>query len=73
MASIVTNCCTATTKKTPEKRNEVSKMKEPKYMNQFTGELYYNIWHAITSVVADMIYFKSCRTVEMLHITRWHG
>ena len=47
-------------------------MKEPKYMNQFTGELYYNIWHAITSVVADMIHFKPCRTVEMLHITRWH-
>lgn len=41
-----------------------------KYLNNYTGELYKNLFHAIVSIISDMIYYPKCRTLKMLNISR---
>ena len=40
------------------------------YMNQFTGELYISIFHAVRTIISDMIHFPQCRTWKMLNVRR---
>lgn len=40
------------------------------YMNNYTGEVYDNLLHAIKTIVSDMIRYPKCRTAEMLSISR---
>lgn len=40
------------------------------YVNNFTGELYTSVWHAIRTIIEDMYYFPQCRTWKMLNIRR---
>ena len=43
-----------------------------RYMNNFTGELYRNIYHALYTIFTDMIRFPACRTWHMFSISRTH-
>lgn len=45
-------------------------MKTYKYMNAFTGELYENLFHAIKTIISDMIHYKTCRTIKMFHLRK---
>lgn len=40
------------------------------YMNMYTGELYRNIWHAVKTIIHDMIKFPGCRTFAMLQLKK---
>ena len=41
-----------------------------KYMNNYTGEIYRNLYHAITTIISDMIHYPGCRTLKMFNISR---
>lgn len=41
-----------------------------KYINNYTGELYKNLFHAIWTIALDMIHYPKCRTIKMLNIKR---
>ncbi len=43
-----------------------------KYVNDYTGELYENLFKALATIISDMIHFPSCRTIKMLNISRWN-
>ena len=38
------------------------------WINSFTGELYNNLYHALKTIISDMIIFPKCRTLEMFNI-----
>lgn len=38
------------------------------WINNFTGELYNNLFHALATIVVDMVHFPACRTLKMLDI-----
>lgn len=38
------------------------------WINNYTGELYSNLHHALVTIVSDMIHFPKCRTWQMLNI-----
>lgn len=42
-----------------------------RWENQFTGEVYRNLRHAIKTIVKDMIKCPGCRTIKMLQIKRF--
>lgn len=42
-----------------------------RWMNMYTGELYRNIFHALVTILIDMIKLPQCRTTAMWQITRW--
>lgn len=44
--------------------------KKFKYMNNYTGELYISLLNAFTTIIADMIHNKKCRTIKMLSISK---
>ena len=44
---------------------------EYKYINNYTGELYRNLFHAISTIISDMRYYPKCRTIKMLNISRY--
>ena len=41
-----------------------------RYINNYTGELYTSLWHAITSIMHDLRVFPKCRTIKMFNISR---
>lgn len=41
-----------------------------KYQNKCTGELYRNLFHAITTIIWDMIHYPKCRTLEMFKLEK---
>lgn len=38
------------------------------WINGYTGELYRNLFHALATIVSDMIHFPACRTWQILNI-----
>lgn len=40
------------------------------YMNAYTGELYKDLWHAIKTIILDMIHCPGCRTWQMFRLKR---
>lgn len=40
------------------------------YMNNYTGEVYDNLLHAIKIIVSDMIHCPKCRTAKMLSVSK---
>ena len=46
-------------------------MKKYKYMNMYTGELYYSILHAVVTILIDMVRLPQCRTTAMWRIVRY--
>lgn len=45
-------------------------MRDFKWMNACTGEVFYTLMDAIKTMFLDIIRCEKCRTVEMLHIVR---
>lgn len=45
-------------------------MKEFKWINEFTGEVFYTLGEAILTVFSDMVHCDKCRTPEMFQIKR---
>jgi len=45
-------------------------MNQFNYINLYTGELYHNLIHALTTIVSDMKHHKECRTLQMFQIKR---
>ena len=41
------------------------------WINEFTGELYMNLWHAMTTMLADLIRCPQCRTWKFFNISRY--
>lgn len=41
-----------------------------KYMNMFTGELYRNLWHALFTIVLDMMHCPACRSLAMFRLEK---
>lgn len=41
------------------------------YINNFTGEVYDNLFHAIKTIISDMAHIKSCRTLKAFSISRY--
>lgn len=41
------------------------------WINNYTGEVYDNLRHAVVTIVRDMIHYPACRTIEMLNISRF--
>ena len=41
-----------------------------KYMNNCTGELYKSLFHALTTILHDMIHYPKCRTWKMFSISK---
>lgn len=39
--------------------------------NNFTGEIYDNLFHAVITIIDDMIHYKSCRTPKMLSVSKY--
>jgi len=48
----------------------MKKEKECKYMNEYTGVLYFSLFHAVRSIISDMIHFPKCRTLKMWRISK---
>lgn len=48
-------------------------MKQYKYINLYTGEIYQNLRHAFFIIVSDIKHCKECRTLKILRIKRLHG
>lgn len=42
-----------------------------KYINVYTGELYHNLNHAVTTIVRDMIHYPKCRTIKMFAVIKY--
>lgn len=40
-------------------------------INEFTGEIYNNVLHAMVTIVSDMVHYKKCRTMKMLSIRKY--
>lgn len=40
------------------------------WVSEVTGEVYRSFWHAITTIISDMIHYKMCRTTRMFRIRR---
>lgn len=40
------------------------------YMNNYTGEVYDNLLHAIKTMISDMIRYPECRTSKMLSVSK---
>ena len=47
-----------------------NEMETYKYINNYTGEIYKNLFHAIITIISDMIHCPGCRTFKMLNISR---
>lgn len=45
-------------------------MKEYKYINDYTAEIYTSLWHAFKTIIHDMKYYKDCRRIKMFKIKR---
>ena len=43
-----------------------------RYINNFTGEVYKSLPHAISTIIKDAIHYKNCRNIKMLNI-KWHN
>lgn len=43
---------------------------ECKWESNFTGEVYGSLYHAVTTIIRDMIHYKSCRTIKAFDIRR---
>lgn len=43
------------------------------FMNNFTGELYPNVFYMIRHIVSDMVKIKACCTIKMLDIKLLKG
>lgn len=41
------------------------------YINDYTGELYTSLFHAIKTIISDMIHFPKCRTIKMFKIKKY--
>lgn len=41
-----------------------------KYINECTGECYFSLFHAVTTIISDMIHIPACRTWEMWKISK---
>lgn len=39
-------------------------------VNNFTGELYDSIFHALKTIVSDMMHCPKCRTLKMFDLSR---
>lgn len=38
-------------------------------VNNYTGEVYLNLFHAIVTIASDMKHFPKCRTIKMLNVS----
>ena len=47
-----------------------NKMETYKYINNYTGEIYKNLFHAVITIISDMIHCPGCRTFKMLNISK---
>ena len=45
-------------------------MKDFKWMNGYTGEVFYTLYDAIKEIFIDAIRNKKCRTVKMFKLVR---
>lgn len=41
------------------------------WINDYTGELYNSIFHAVVTMVKDAIYYPKCRTWKAFKISRY--
>lgn len=41
------------------------------YINNYTGELYRNLRHAIITIIRDIKFYPKCRTIKMLSVSRY--
>ena len=41
-----------------------------RWINLETGEVYRNLFHALKTIIADILHYESCRTVKMFSISR---
>lgn len=41
------------------------------WINNFTGEVYNSLRHAVVTVIRDMIRYPACRTIKMLDISKF--
>ena len=41
------------------------------WINDFTGELYMNLWHAIKTIISDFLHYPKCRTWKAFKISRY--
>lgn len=42
-----------------------------KYVNNCTGELYRNLFHAMFTIISDVVHCPKCRTLKMLSISKF--
>ena len=53
-----------------DKISEVCMKYKYRYINNFTGEVYKSLPHAISTIIKDAIHYKNCRNIKMLNIKR---
>lgn len=46
-------------------------MKEFRYINNYTGELYISIYHALKTVIMDFFRVPACRTLKLFSISKY--
>lgn len=46
---------------------------EFRYVNNYTGQLYRNMFHAIREIIFDMKNYPKCRTIKMLNVSKLKG
>lgn len=45
-------------------------MKNYKYINDYTGEVYTSLWEAFKTIIHDMKYYMDCKTIKMFKIKK---
>lgn len=41
------------------------------WINDFTGELYSSLYHAVCTIFSDMVHYPKCRTWKMFKIKQF--
>lgn len=53
-------------------RNQINNIQtsNPKFINLYTGEVYFNYKQILTTIISDMLHYPACRSIKMLHIKK---
>lgn len=41
-------------------------------INNYTGEIYKSVFHAIRTIIGDMKVYPKCRTFKMFNLSKWY-